>query len=450
MRRIVVIGGGISGLAAAWTARATAGADTDILVLERGAAIGGKAQTVVRDGWLVETGPTGYLSTHAEVERLVDAAGLRGEVVRANASAARRFVYHAGRMRRITSNPFGLVVNGILSPSGAFRILREPWIPRRAADDDESVWAFANRRLGSEVADRLVAPMAQGVFAGDARQLSLRAAFPKMAALERDYGSLIRALIARRGRMAAGRLQSFRSGMQALPRALATSGAFTVRCNSDVNRIERNGEQWLVTVADAKPVVTDVLIVAADVSHLAQLISPVAPTAARQVESIPAPHVAVVALGFTDDAAGRVPQGFGVLIRRGEGVRALGHLWDSRIFPGRAPENGALLRAIYGGAVDPVIADVTGGELLSIARDEAKKLYGIAAEPAFTHVTRWAHAIPQYVLGHRGRVAQAEEALQLVPGVLLAGSALHGISFGDAVASGVRAGMAAVRLIAAL
>ena len=190
MRRLVIVGGGISGLAAAEGAAALAGrvpGGLEVLVLEKEQEVGGKARSVQQDGWLVECGPTGFLDNEPALDRLVEAAGL--EKLAANTAAARRFVVRGGRMREIHTNPLRFAGSGILGPVGLARMLVEPVIPRRRSDEDESVWSFAARRLGADAADRMIAPMVLGVFAGDARKLSLEAAFPKLHALEREHGS---------------------------------------------------------------------------------------------------------------------------------------------------------------------------------------------------------------------------------------------------------------------
>ena len=259
MRRLVVVGGGISGLAAASAAReeaARAALPLEILILERAATVGGKAQTRRHDTWLVEGGPTGFLDNEPVLDRLVALAGL--EKLPAEAASARRFVVRGGRPRELKPSPLGFTTSGLLSPPGLIRIALEPFQPR-GSSADESVWEFARRRLGRQAADRLIAPMVLGVFAGDARRISLPAAFPRMAALEREHGSLIRALIRLRrakGKSAGGpagpggTLTSFRDGLQSLPVALAQRGDFDVRTGADVTGLAHvPGRGWRIAVA---------------------------------------------------------------------------------------------------------------------------------------------------------------------------------------------------------
>ncbi|MFI5309988.1 MAG: protoporphyrinogen oxidase [Gemmatimonadales bacterium] len=444
MRRLVVVGGGISGLAAAWAARERAASipgGLEVLVLERGDDVGGKARTLRRDGWLMEGGPSGFLGGRAEMDRLITASGLSSEMIGAEKAAARRFVYRGGRMRQVVANPVGFALSGVLSARGFARMCAEPFIPRRRDDSDESVWDFAARRLGVEVADRLVSPMALGIFAGDARRLSLPAAFPRMAALEREHGSVIRGMIAKRGRSSSGPLTSFRDGMQSLPRALARRGGFAVRCNAEVRALVREESRWQVAVAgDAETIPADAVVLAGEPWASAALVRAHDATLAGDLDAIPCPPVAVVALGFGPDALACVPRGFGVLVSRGEGFRMLGNLWDTHVYPGRSPAGHLLVRAMFGGAVDPRAGALDETELSALARAEVARACGITSGPEIVHVVRVPRAIPQYELGHRERVARVERALASLGGLEMTGFGLRGVAFADAAADGVRTG----------
>lgn len=444
MPRLVVVGAGISGLAAAWSAHATAaraGVALDVLVLESSDQVGGKARTITRDGWIVEAGPSGFLGGRAELDALISASGLTGDVIAANANAKRRFVYRAGKLRELKPSPVGLAFSGIMSVGGMLRLAMEPFIARSESKKDESVWAFAERRFGSEAADRLMAPATLGVFAGDARKLSVESGFPKFRELEREHGSLIRAMFARRGQSRANGLTSLRNGMQSLPLKLAESGGFTVRCNATVHAITRAGDRWNVAVdGDTAPLEADAVIIATEPWAAAPLVRPLDAAAGDALKAIPCPHVTVAALGYDASARARIPDGFGVLISRGEGVRMLGNLWETSIYPGRGPTGGILVRAILGGAVDLDIGSLDNSELLALVRAEVAQLYGLNAEPVFSEVVRIDGAIPQYEIGHARRVATIANAFETLPGLGITGFGLRGVAFPDAAADGVRTG----------
>ncbi|MFT6364409.1 MAG: oxygen-dependent protoporphyrinogen oxidase, partial [Planctomycetota bacterium] len=249
MQRLVIIGAGISGLAAAAAAADIRGDhELEILVLEAAGQVGGKAQTIRRDGYLLEAGPTGYLDNEPLMDELVQKAGL--EKLSADDAAARRFLVRDGKLREIQASPPRFLTSGILSPRGVLRIATEPFRKQKTAPRDESVWEFAARRLGPQAADRIIAPMVLGVYAGDAKRTSLAAAFPRMAELESEYGSLVKALFAlkkQKGKASggptgpSGKLTSFAAGLDQLPLKLAercqAKGEFQVRTGARVESL---------------------------------------------------------------------------------------------------------------------------------------------------------------------------------------------------------------------
>lgn len=454
MKRVVVIGGGISGTAAAWTASREAD-DVEVVLLERERELGGKALSVSEDDWIFETGPLGYLNNEPIVDELVDAVGLRGDALEAGAAQARRFVYLDGRARELMSRPLGFLTSGVLSPRALLRAAREPWIPRKAHHEDESVWDFAARRLGSDFADRLIHPMSLGIFAGDSKRLSLSAAFPLMAELERDHGSLVRAQFARararrRGELPPRRstLCSFRRGMQSLPRALAARGEFVTRTSTTVAAVSReNGRRWRVVVEDGEPIPADVVILACEGWQASSMLESVAPEVARSLGDVSYPPVYVVALGYGEEARGVVPEGFGVLIPRGAGYRSLGVTCDGYLFP-RGSETRLLMRVLLGGAFDPDIASLDPEQVMAVARDDVAKLYGLSLAPLYQRARLWPKAIPQYELGHGAKVSKIEAELARAPGLYLAGNALYGAAFGKAAARGASCARKAIDFLA--
>jgi oxygen-dependent protoporphyrinogen oxidase len=461
--RLVVIGGGVSGLAAAWSAVRAGPPNLEVIVLEAEDEIGGKARSRHRDGWILEEGPAAVMARSAELDALINDCGLSARVVPAAPTATRRFVYARGRLRRIVPHPVGLVRHGVLSARGALRLLVEPLVPRGRAHaqgfhdagdptaDDESVWSFANRRFGREVADRLVRPMTLGIFAGDACQLSMAAAFPRMAAIERDGGSLLRAAIARRGNVARGRMISFVAGIQALPTAMAARGNFTVRTRARAAGLERNGSMWSVRVAGSPESVTaDAVVLAGEPWAMAPLIEPYAPDAAAALSAVACPPIAVVSLGFAEEAFASVPNGFGALVQRREGYRMLGALWESSVFPNRCPAGHVLIRAMFGGAVDPAIGALSEADLATLAAHEVQRLHRITAPPVLTHVTRIARGIPQYELGHLSRVAQIERSVEALPNLAITGFGLRGVALPDAIQDGLRTGERVARALPAV
>lgn len=459
-KRIVVVGAGINGLAAAWSAHEASGGAAEVWCLEAGPEVGGKARTRREAGWLIEEGPTGFLSGEPVLEELMSRAKL--DPLPADESAARRYVVHDGRAREILLNPIAFAKSGILSPMGLLRIAREPWIPRRdEREGEESVFDFAERRLGRQAAERLVAPMVLGVFAGDAQRISLPAAFPRMAELERDHGSLFKAMFAvakqNAGRSAAerggpngpkGKLYSFRDGMQALPRALAANAPFAVRTDSPVTSLDHDPDRgaWRFTVGDStEPHWADEVILSCDARATSRLLRSFLAEVSDELDAIPIPGLVVVGLGYDSPASiAAFPTGFGALIPRDEGYRALGVLFDDQLFPGRSPDGKALVRVMLGGAVDPEAATLTEKELVRIASDDLARLFGLPDRPTSYELIRWTESIPQYEIGHLALVQRIDNALARFsehhPGLSVAGCHARGVAFGKTAAEGWRVG----------
>jgi oxygen-dependent protoporphyrinogen oxidase len=458
VRRLVIVGGGISGLAAAEAAHQAAceageRGQVEIVVLERDASVGGKARTRCEDGWLVEQGPTGFLDREPVLDHLVAAAGLAK--LPAQVEAARRYVVRGGRVREIHAHPLRFARSGILSVRGLLRLAAERFVPPRTDEADESVGAFARRRLGRQAAERLVGPMVSGVHAGDAQRISLLAAFPRMRALEQQHGSLLRALgaLKKSGRASGGgptgpggRLTSFRDGLQALPRALAATGHTEVRTGVAVAGVAagRDGHAWRLGLEDGQAVDADALLLATEGWAGATLMADALPALAKPLAAVRHPPVAVVALGFGAEALARCPRGFGVLLPRAEGYRMLGVLWDTHLFEGRSPAGTLLLRVLLGGATDTGLGDLDLAAIEALAEREVRALLGLAQPPVFRRSCLWPRAIPQYELGHLDLAAAAAEA---VAGAVhagrplaLAGSVFGGVAFTAAAATGWQRG----------
>jgi len=482
-KRLVVIGGGISGLCAAYEASRSAAnvpGGLEVIVLEAAAEVGGKARSIVDDGWLVEAGPTGYLDNEPELDALLQDAGLADRKVEADPAAARRYLLH-GRLREVKAHPLKFAASGLLGPGGLLRIAREPFVPAASPDEAarESIWDFAARRLGPQAADRLIAPMVLGVVAGDARQLSLQACFPKLADLESKHGSLIRGMLATRKSRSrdqrfatgpSGKLVSFAAGLQWVTRAIGDKPGFEVRCGARVQRLEMNhapradaatnvgasDEQRsgrsrssnprfrVVVEGDAEPIPADAVVAAGESFANAEIVAGIVPEVAAALREIATPPVAVVALGFGPAVAARFPTGFGVLIPRDQGYRILGCIWDSQLFAGRSPDGHLLVRAMLGGGIDPEAGALSDEELVGLAGEEIGRIFDIDSAPVYTRVANWPRAIPQYDLDHMARLSTVEAGLVAAPGLFLAGNGLHGVAFSKSAVTGIRQARAAV------
>jgi oxygen-dependent protoporphyrinogen oxidase len=453
--RVVIVGAGIAGLACAHRLAAAPGG-CDVVVLEASDRAGGHLRTERIDEFLCEWGPNGFLDNAPDTLALVDTLGLRAEVVPSQDKARRRFVFRGGRLRLLPGSPAAFLTSDVLSFGAKLRIAREPFA-RQRPDGDETIHAFAARRLGREAADILVDPMVSGIFAGDARQLSLRAAFPKMWELEEQHGGLFRALLARRRKVRSsgapvgsplGRLTSFANGIETLPKALAARLGGRLRLGSPVSGLTRAAgaaAQWKVALETGENLTADHVVIAVPPPAASALLGPVDATLAATLATIPLAPLVVVALGFDRGALGHSLDGFGFLVPRGQGARILGALWESSVYPGRAASGHALIRVMTGGAHDPSVADLTDDQLLALVRGDLLTTMGITVEPGMVRIIRHRNAIPQYTVGHLDRLACIDAALKRLPGLHLTGHGYRGVGINAAIADAVSL---AARLVA--
>ncbi len=456
-RRLVVVGGGPSGLAAAWKASVEAnraGASLEIVVLEADNQVGGKARTEHAADLLIETGPQGFLDDQPVLREMIDACGLEDEVLAPEPAANRRYIYRGGRLRELSRSPLAFARSGLLGPLGLARLAMEPLVRSRyhgdtdgGAGEDESLYDFAARRMGRQAARRLISPVVLGIFAGDARKLSAAAAFPRLVAMERAYGSLFKAMRAgrRRGAPPPGH-RTFPRGIQSLPRAVAALPGIEVRCNQRVTGVGRSGNGFTVTTP-AGDLAADAVVVAADLPAAADLVEGVSAAAAEELRQVESPPMAVVHTAFDAAATAHIEPAYGFLVARGEGIRMLGCQYETATFRGRGPDGTFLARSLFGGSVDPEAAELDDDGLIDLTRRELRRTVGIGAEPTYASVARWPHAIPQYAPGHPQRVARIEAALDPIAGFHLAGNALHGVGLSRAIAVGSNCGEQAARLL---
>jgi protoporphyrinogen/coproporphyrinogen III oxidase len=321
------------------------------------------------------------------------------------------------------------------------RLLREPWIRPREDAADESVASFVSRRFGAEIVRVLVAPLLGGIFAGDAERLSIAAVFPSLRDLERRHGSVVRGMF--RGGSGEGRvsrtLLSFRDGLETLPRRLAERLGGVVRLATRVDSLEAetNGSaRFRLSVsgpAGAERIAASAVVVATESVRAASLLGRVAPDAAQAIAGIGAPPLAVVGIGLRRSDVAQSLDGFGFLVPRGEGLRVLGCVWGSGMFPGRAPEGFASMTAFVGGATDPEGAKLADEDVARVVESDLGRALGAHGKPRVLLLERYARAIPQYELGHPERVAAIERSVGAVDGLFLAANFLDGISVGDCV-----------------
>ncbi|WP_110661465.1 protoporphyrinogen oxidase [Salinicola socius] len=441
----LIIGGGATGLAAAW---ALAKRGRSVTVLESNDQVGGNLHTE-RDGeWQIEHGPNTVIMK-PPLHALLDELGLLGEAQPANAIANKRYVVLNGRPVALPMTPLEALTSPLIGWRGWARLAREPFLPRRNARE-ETLAAFVERRLGPRILARMVDPFVSGVYAGDPAQLSVQAAMPRLAAIEQEHRSLIiggvkRLRQARRDPAGVpaewrGKLVSFPRGLQHLADRLAerivAQPTAAIHTDCSIRSLRREGEQWVVVDDQGGEWRAESLVLAVPAPVAAQLLRPLDESLADPLAAIAYPPVNAIALGFREQDVAHSLDGFGMLIPRGERRRTLGALFSSTLFPNRAPAGHKLLSVFIGGRQSPEAA--AGDDATQVARvlDDLRDLLGIRGEPVWQKVTRWPQAIPQYELGHLARLETLDLALETYPGLHLAGNWRGGIAVGDCLENG--------------
>ncbi|MCI0650833.1 MAG: protoporphyrinogen oxidase [Planctomycetes bacterium] len=446
---IIVIGAGIAGLAAAWR---LGGAGIDVRVLEAAPRAGGLIETERRGPFLVEWGPHSFLHNAAHVVALARDLGLADRIVLARPRARRRYIYSRGKLRRVPAGPLSLLFGTLLSPRARLRALREPWVARGASAGAaaESAYDFFARRFGGEFAERIAAPFASGVYAGDLTALEAGTAFSRAVAWEREHGSVLRGALrewrARSGTGAAARPRgsySFQDGMGELGAALAAALGDRLECGAAVHAIERAGSGWWIRAhglsGDATWHARGVAI-ALPAHRAAEILAPAVPAAAAALAEIPYAPIAVAQFGVRNEMLTRPLDGFGFLTIAREGPPILGCLWPSAIFEGRAPEGVSLLTVFLGGVRDAEIRAATEGAVIERARRGlAPMLLREDAPVEFAAARVLPRAIPQLVVGHTARHDRLSGIASGLGTIAFAGNFLGGVSVEDAVRSGLQA-----------
>ncbi|WP_438768318.1 protoporphyrinogen oxidase [Kushneria sp. TE3] len=441
---VIVIGGGATGLACA---RVLARRGKRVALLEREARVGGNISSRSDGRWQTEIGPN-TLIMKPPLYRLLEEMDLLGEAQSANASAQKRFVAMNGHPVALPTHPLRALNNPLIGREGWSQIVREPFV-RKSEAAEESLAGFVERRLGRRVLDRMVDPFVSGVYAGDPQRLSAQAAMPRLVAIERDYGSLIRGGLTRlwQSRRATpempaewrGKLVSFPAGLGRLAERLGeeveTHGGEIV-CRCDVATIEREDAGWAVTDSEGRIWRTRELVLAVSAPVAIKLLAPLDAALTAPLAEIAYPPVNAVALGFRREDITHPLDGFGVLIPSIEKRRTLGALFSSTIFEGRAPDGHCLINAFIGGRRQPEAAEGSDAEQVQQVLYDLRDLLGIRGDPVWQQVSRWPQAIPQYELGHLDRIKRLDRALERHAGLSLVGNWRDGIAVGDCLENG--------------
>lgn len=436
--RVLVIGGGISGLTAAYRLGRLA-PQIEVVVLDAGNRPGGTAASEMRDGVVLDHGANGFLDNVPATLALIDEVGLSGELVRSSPAAKRRFLFKDNALQLLPTGPGALLTTPLMPLSGRLRVLREPFV-HTPAPPEESVYDFAARRFGRDAADVLAAPFVTGISAGDARVTSMQALFPKVAGLEREHGSVVKGMIAsRKAARAAGskpaptQLATLRGGLGRLTDRLAHALGPSYVPGSRVTQLERAAPGvWRATTSDGRSFDAERVVFATPAYVVSQLVREFSVEAAAHAAAIHYASVRVVTLAWPAPPAPGVGDAFGFLATPGCGLRLKGCIYVSSIFPGHAPEGWFVARNIVGGTDDPTAVERTEAEIEQDVLHDLRVALGVTADPVLRWHRVWPRTIPQYAFGHRDRVSAAEFALAS-QGVFVTGNAWRGISYNDCI-----------------
>ena len=435
--RTVIAGGGISGLSLAYFLKA---GGIEATVLEAAPKPGGKIRTEKAQGFLCEWGVNGFLDNKPKTLELAGTLSLK--VLRSSDAARKRFVLKGGRLRKIPDGPGEFLTSQVLSPVGKLRLLLEPFI--KPNPNDETLAGFAKRRLGKEAFENMIDPMASGVYAGDPEKMSVESCFPRIKAVEKKYGSLIKGLIAigkeakktgkgKVGPGPGGTLTSFSGGMEEIIIALRAALGDNVIVNSRAVSLDKTGDEYRIQLADGSSVEAEKIVLACPAYETAGILRGMDKGLSSLLSGIEYPPVSVICLGFARQKISCPVDSFGFLVPFKERKNILGVLFDSSIFPERAPEGQVLLRIMAGGARMGNIAMLDDEKLLDTVMGDLGAILGLKATPDFVRIFRHEKAIPQYAMGHLDRLSEIDSITGGHRGLYLAGNAYRGIALNDCI-----------------
>lgn len=473
-RTVIVVGGGISGLATAFAIQeqaAAAGLSIRCTVLESGSSWGGKIVTHHVGDLVNEAGPDSFLSQKPAGLELCAKLGLTDQLINTNETGKKAFVLSGGRLHEL---PEGLITfvpkqlgpflrSDVLSWVGLARMGLDVLVPRGSAHGDESLASFFRRRFGAQAFDRVLEPLMAGIYAGDAEQMSLKATFPRFLELEQQYGSIIRGMMAARKKAASTpssgpkrtMFVSLKNGLgdlvTALTARLRQQGVeLRLGCQVDALRVRSHQlGRWMydLILNDGSALSCEGLVLATPAHISAELLRPLTPIAGGLLEMISYASTATIAMSYLTSAVAGTVEGFGFIVPRKEGRDLIAATWTSLKWPYRAPADHVLIRCYVGGVGREAILQLDDDRLVGRVRAELSALCGITAEPTYAEVNRWWKAMPQYTLGHLERLTQLDAALSRYGGLVLTGAGYRGVGIPDCIRDGAVAAGRIVRYL---
>ncbi len=456
---VAIVGGGLAGLITAFRLRQVAPA-VRLVLLEASDRLGGKALTErvehAAGTFLVEAGPDSLVTSKPHGVQLVADLGLSSQLVPVSSASPAVSVLKRNRLCPLPEGMFLLAPTSarsfarsrLLSPAGKARVAMELFVPPRRDDQDESLAAFVTRRFGRETLEWLAEPLMAGIFNADPERMSVLSTFPMFRQLEREHGSVLRALRRQRRPAGASRPPTFvalQQGMGQIASELARNLAGLTLTSAPVTTLARADHGYVAHLGDGRRIAARVIVVATPAAAAACLLAKVAPAAASRLHTLQTRDTGSMTLAYPAQAIRRAPPGYGVVIPRAEQRPINAITVASAKFPGRAPEGWSLLRVFFGGERSPESMLFDNQRLLDVVQRELRDLLGINTEPAFYRVYRWHSGSPLYDVGHLDRVAEIE--LALPPGILVTGSAYRGVGIPDIAHQSERAARAAAEAV---
>ncbi len=440
-KKIVILGAGISGLSTAYLLDKDG---YDVTVLEKNSEVGGSMESIWEDGFMFDRGPNSGLETTPLIGTMVEELGLQNQLMYASKEGNRRYILRNDELHPLPMNPIAFIKTRLFSPIAKLRLFIEPLIGKSNDGYYQSISEFVTRRLGKEFLDYAINPFVAGVYAGNPEELSVKSAFPKLYALEEEYGGLIIGTIksirkrkqrAEKSKQSA-RMFSFKDGMQVLPKTIANKLGDRVIKSSEVTALKKNGERYSVTYNHnelSKTIDCDILVSTLPAYVGSDLFKELDEKLSNHLSQIYYPPVLVMFLGYNKTDIAQPLDGFGFLIPAKEKKSFLGAIWSSVIFQNRSQTDKAVFTLFVGGARNPEVGNIDKQELIKKVKDEFHKLMKISAQPTYESYRYWSKAIPQYNIGYIEHENYFDEFENRNRGIILGGNYRGGISVGDCI-----------------
>ena len=456
-KKIVIIGGGISGLATAYSLEEIArkkGESISITLFEKNNRIGGNILTERTDGFLIEGGPDCFLSEKPWAIQLCERLGMGESLLRTNDEYRKTYILLNGHLHElpegvilmIPTEIFPLLKSNLISLSGKIRMGMELFIPKKESSADESLSQFVRRRLGQEALDKIAAPLVAGVHAEDPDTMSVKSRFPRFVQMEEEYGSLIKGMIAKRREMRrAGSkgnkpkytmFMTLKDGLSEMPATIVQNLKMTkILTNREVADVDKR-DIFKISFKNGEVLDADTVVFATPSYETASLLTGINDSISALLNKIPYASTATVSLAFKKESISNPMNGFGFLVPRQEKRRITGATWVSRKFSYRSPDDSVLIRCFIGGSHNEKLVFLNDKDMIEMVKGELRDIMGITSEPLLTRIYRWEKAMPQYTIGHEERLSILDKKLSEYPGIFLTGSSYRGSGISECIKDG--------------